>query len=836
MRPVRWRAGALVWAATGVLLLALAAAAVSLVAAERREALASAAHLATRSVAGAEGELNRTLLTLDLQLTSVVEMVAPAWSPESRFDADLAHRLLAALKDRQLLFTDVALLDATGQTMAAALPSSHRNGLRLPDGFAARALALAMPQLSISDPAISPATTEPSVYMARRVGLPGGAPALAVVEVPVSGLAAILSQSGATAGLAITLERDDGLLLASVPAGAGLGERRLAPVSLPPPGPAGEQPVLAASRLTGEPSLVAVRPALYRALRVTASVPLDEALAGWRASRNVVAFAALVLVALALGAGALANWQFSRLADSREAEARSARTLDQALAVSPDGFLLCDKDDRVVRWNERYLEMFPWLRGVLAVGVPFQALADRFIEAAPLVASSAERREWLRARAAQHRSGEGEWERDLGNGLVVHVTDRRTPEGGVVSVFHDVTAAERKLSQAKANAEAANQAKSQFLATMSHEIRTPLNAVLGLNELMLHSPLDGQQRRYAELIGSSGRLLLALINDILDVSRIEAGRMALSSAPFDVRLAAEGVVALMQERALAKGLALRLDVEHAGDAPLQGDAIRIQQVLFNLVGNAVKFTDRGEVAATVAVRPRAGADADVWLDMSVADTGIGIPASVLPTLFDRFTQADSTTMRRYGGSGLGLAITREIVQLMGGSIETDSTPGTGSRFRATIPLRLAAREDVAHTGADGLRDDAPAGPMRVLVAEDNDVNQILISAVLARMGHSTHLVADGRQAVEAVRAADYDVVLMDLQMPGMDGVEATQAIRALQGACARVPIVAMTANAFEEDRDACLAAGMDDYLAKPIDIDALAQALQRHGRRAVSNS
>jgi len=395
----------------------------------------------------------------------------------------------------------------------------------------------------------------------------------------------------------------------------------------------------------------------------------------------------------------------------------------------------------------------------------------------------------------------------------------------VVSVLHDVTAAERRLEQAKANAEAANQAKSQFLATMSHEIRTPLNAVLGLNELMLHSTLDSQQRRHAELIGSSGRLLLALINDILDVSRIEAGHMQLATAPFSIRSAGEGVVALMRERALAKGLALRFRSVPSEDALILGDAIRIQQILFNLVGNAIKFTDTGSVEVTVALEP--GVERALTLRLEVSDTGIGIPPSAMPTLFDRFTQADSTTMRRYGGSGLGLAITREIVQLMGGTITTTSTPGQGSRFVVAIPSRFVDRSEMVSLPAQPGLAAPQRASLRILVAEDNDVNQILINAVLSRMGHVVHLVANGQLAVEAVRRGDYDLVLMDLQMPGMDGMEATQAIRALGGARAELPIIAMTANAFEEDRLACLAAGMDDYVAKPIDMEQLARAIAR---------
>ncbi len=817
------RSSAIVWTATFALLLALVVTAAWLVSLERRDALARADQVVLQTVAGSEAELNRALLALDLQLTSVAEVIAPAWRAPGRLDAEAAHRAMAGFKDRQLLFNDAALIDADGRTLAASLPSSDRNGMRLPRDFAARLLAQGVPQLTLSDPQISPATTEPSVYIGRAVTLPDGHRALAVVEVPMTALAAIIAQAGGNEGLAITLERDDGQVLAAVPSGAGLrAPRAAAPLS-------GEalrgRPVLAPSRLTGAPAVVAVRPTLYRSLRVTVSLPLSDALQAWQQNRNVIVAATLVLLTLTLIGGALSQWQFARLGVARAAQARAARTLDQALDVMPDGVLLCDAEDRVVRWNERYLEMFPWLRGIVRVGLPFEELAVAATDTPLLEESRDERVKWLADRVRTHRTGDGEWERSFANGLVVRVRDRRTADGGVVSVFHDVTAAERRLEQARANAEAANQAKSQFLATMSHEIRTPLNAVLGLNELMLHSTLDSQQRRHAELIGSSGRLLLALINDILDVSRIEAGHMQLNAAPFGVRSAGEGVVALMRERALAKGLALRFEMRPNEDAQLFGDAIRIQQILFNLVGNAIKFTESGSVKVAIAVEPVAGAD--VTLRLEVSDTGIGIPASAMPTLFDRFTQADSTTMRRYGGSGLGLAITREIVQLMGGTIETTSAPGLGSRFVIALPSRRVERaEPVAAAAAPG--EAAPPRPaLRILVAEDNDVNQILISALLARMGHVVHLVANGALAVEAVRRGDYDLVLMDLQMPGMDGMEATQAIRALGAPHASLPIIAMTANAFDEDRQACLAAGMDDYVAKPIDVDELARAIAR---------
>ena len=818
------RSSAIVWATTCVLLLVLLATAVWLVVTERRAALERADQVVTQATTGASSELNRALLALDLQLTSMKDAMAPAWRPDGTLDAELAHRAIVAFKDRQLLFNDAALIAPDGRTLAASLPASDSSGVRVPDAFLARVFSLGVPQLTISDPVISAATTEPSVYVGRLVPLPDDRLALAVVEVPMAALTAIIAQSGNDPGLAITMERDDGQVLAAVPSGVGLRARFVAP-PLTEDGLRGEAQ-LAPSRLTGVPAIVAARPTLYRSLRITVSLPVADALAAWRRNRNIIATATLALIALTLIGGALSQWQFNRLADAREALARSVRTLDQALDAMPDGFLLCDREDRVLRWNQRYVEMLPWMRGVVKVGMTFQELSVAVEETDLLHSAPEERREWLAERQRMHELGDGEIERDLGNGLIVRVTDRRTKEGGVVSVFHDVTAAERRLAQAKVNAEAANQAKSQFLATMSHEIRTPLNAVLGLNELMLHSSLDSQQRRHAELIGSSGRLLLALINDILDVSRIEAGHLQLSSAPFSMRTAGHDVVALMRERAFAKGLELRLEViPDDDDVLVLGDVMRIQQILFNLIGNAIKFTDRGSVRVKITVEP--GAEQAATLRLEVDDTGIGIAESAMPTLFDRFTQADSTTMRRYGGSGLGLAITREIVQLMGGTISTTSTPGVGSRFVVAIPSRFVERsEPVLPVDEPGLQ--APARPpLRILVAEDNDVNQILIDALLTRMGHVVHLVPNGQQAVDAVRRGDYDLVLMDLQMPGMDGLEATQAIRALDGARAAVPIIAMTANAFEEDRQACLVAGMDDYVAKPIDVAHLTRAIAR---------
>jgi signal transduction histidine kinase len=286
-------------------------------------------------------------------------------------------------------------------------------------------------------------------------------------------------------------------------------------------------------RLDGRPALMVVRRMLYRNVLVTAAAPLEQAFAQWRRDRDAIFAVTAGFVALIAGIGLLSHWQLERLARARRALAASQETLEQALSSMADGFVLWGPDDHARRWNQRYVELFPWLGEGLEKGWGFQELAQAAAVAMLPQGSAEERRAWVEDRIAAHRRGDRVIEQDLGNGMVVHAIERRTPDGGVVGVYRDVSAAERRLARAKTEAEAANEAKTQFLAAMSHEIRTPLNAVLGMNGLLLATPLNEEQRRYAELMRSSGQLLLAVINDILDVSKIEAGKMQLEIVDFD---------------------------------------------------------------------------------------------------------------------------------------------------------------------------------------------------------------------------------------------------------------------------------------------------------------
>jgi len=367
----------------------------------------------------------------------------------------------------------------------------------------------------------------------------------------------------------------------------------------------------------------------------------------------------------------------------------------------------------------------------------------------------------------------------------------------------------------------ANAAKSEFLATVSHEIRTPLNGVLGMAQVMAAGELSEPQRTRLDTLSQSGETLLLLLNDILDLSKIEAGKLDLEDADFDLEPLCRSIHAAFAPAAAAKSLGLHLEIADSALGVYRGDSARLRQILFNLLSNAVKFTERGDVRVTVSRGGR-------HVCISVADTGIGIPADRIYRLFGKFEQADASTTRRFGGSGLGLAICHTLAGLMGGTIEVESREGRGSTFRVLLPL---ARTGKAQTST---AEDAPARPgphrtgVRVLAAEDNAVNQLVLRALLEQTGADLTVVGDGAEALEAWRAGEWDVILMDVQMPVMDGPAAARAIRAAEAETGRsaTPIVALTANAMAHQIAEYAAAGMDAFVAKPIKVEQLFAAIE----------
>jgi PAS domain S-box-containing protein len=413
------------------------------------------------------------------------------------------------------------------------------------------------------------------------------------------------------------------------------------------------------------------------------------------------------------------------------------------------------------------------------------------------------------------------------------VRDSAGTEGGYACVAMDITErkqTEAELTRSKEEAEAASRAKSQFLANMSHEIRTPMNGILGMTELLLATGITGPQRRYAETAHNSGEKLLTIINDILDFSKIEAGKLELEDIDFDPGRAVRDVVELLSVPAKEKGLTLSFTMDEGVPRALNGDPTRLHQVLVNLVGNAIKFTEKGDVR--IRVEPVSGANDPPLLRFEVEDQGIGIAPEQQARIFEPFSQADGSSTRRHGGTGLGLAISRQLVGMMGGDIGVTSARGSGATFWFTFPARLpAGRESRKSAGTIAGRrrgDQRLSG--RILLVEDNPVNQEVTEAMLANLGLDVTICGNGQEALDTLAIGRYDAVLMDCQMPRMDGYEATGILRRRESegpGASRTPVIALTAHAMQGDRELCLAAGMDDYLAKPFSFAALAEVLAK---------
>jgi len=399
---------------------------------------------------------------------------------------------------------------------------------------------------------------------------------------------------------------------------------------------------------------------------------------------------------------------------------------------------------------------------------------------------------------------------------------------GATLISRDVS----ELRRAKEEAEAADRTKGDFLANVSHEIRTPINAIIGVSQLLLQGDLASRQREYGEIIQTSANGLLQLIDDLLDFSKIEAGKLILEDLDFRLEEVVDGVVELLAPNAAAKGIELELSMDRAPGRWLRSDPWRLRQVLINLVGNAIKFTDRGRV--TLEVTPVELEDdredrESLAVRFTVRDTGIGMPPELRSRLFNPFTQAEPSTSRQYGGTGLGLAICQRIVGLMGGRIEVESTPGEGSTFTFTARFRHSAPPAREPGLAEPVRRAAhrSRGSYRLLLAEDNPVNRLVALHQLQDLGYRVDPVADGREVLAALERERYDLVLMDCQMPELDGYETTRRIRRLEGGEDRIPVIALTAHAMKGDREKCIAAGMDDYLSKPYSKETLDLVLSR---------
>ena len=487
-------------------------------------------------------------------------------------------------------------------------------------------------------------------------------------------------------------------------------------------------------------------------------------------------------------------------------------------------FVLNVGSGMIVDCNQRAIEMFRRSRQELIGATPLDLTpADDETSTAELAAT-------LIAAAESGTPQLFEWRCLAGDGSIFwgEVNLRATEINGrtrLLALVRDISERkqlEQQFTQAQQAAEQANRSKSEFLANMSHEVRTPLNGIMGMSQLLRMAGVTDEQAGYLNMLDDSCAILLTLINDILDISRIEAGRMVIEEVPFNLPAVLEQTLQLHQQTAEGKGLALVLMLEQGVPASLQGDPLRLKQILLNLVGNALKFTASGSVTLSVAVTEPNSPTARLCL--TVSDTGIGIPREALCQIFDHFTQADASTTRLYGGSGLGLTICRRLTELMGGRIWAESTLGSGSSFHVELPLRPALAAPLESAASPT---DIPATPpLRILLVEDQTVNRSFATALLIRQGHQISGAASGNEALELLRCTSFDLALVDIELPDMDGRELLTRLRCLSG-CEELPVIAMTAHALPEDRTRFLSAGFGGYCPKPLDIPQLLREIGR---------
>lgn len=805
-----------------VLLLAETTATLMIIGRAREAQITAAQETVERVSLATEASINRAFVQVDAMLAGLPAMLAH-FSQDGRMDIAVLNRVLRQFNNQNFTYRDILLLGPDGLPVATALPVSRRRRLPLPVETGFSDLAERGGGVSIGGPVQNPTTGEWTLFFARNITVVGLGPVLAVAEVPVPSVRALLTAAGESPGMRTTLERDDGVLLAVVPHDeTRIGQRLTPPATRLGVGPTAS---LGTSRFDGASVFVAMRPTLYATLVIATTLEVDAALAGWYRDR-VRAFAVSSMLGMIIILVALSLMVMLRQRDKAEEErARARRTLESALESMSDGFVMFDADDRLVACNSRYKDFYRISAPFIKPGASFEEIMREGAKRGQYPQAGDDIDALVAESKVFHLGDQPPMERLLPDGRWVLITERRTPDGGTVGIRTDITALKRAmqdLAGARDAAAAAGEAKSRFLARVSHELRTPLNGVLGFAQVLLQDPrLEPDQREQVKTLHEAGRHLLDLVNGLLDLSKIEAGRLDLAPRPVALRPLLDGCATLLAPEIARKVLSFHLDLDPALPDAAELDPTRLRQLLLNLLSNAVKFTPSG---GRVELRLRRLDDDHLRIE--VQDTGPGVPAEKRHLLFEDFVQLEPQGAGEAQGTGLGLAISARLVALMEGLIGCTEPPGGGALFWIEIPLHPAALpspEQAASASAEG--QDAEK-PLRLLVVDDVSANRQIAQAMLRSAGHSVEVAEDGVGALLALTNGGFDAVLMDLQMPTMDGFEATRRIRALPPPACDVPVIALTASALPEQIEATRRAGMDGHLSKPLDRSALLQLLR----------
>jgi hypothetical protein len=661
-------------------------------------------------------------------------------------------------------------------------------------------------RLFISVPVIGRTTGRLSIQFTRRMVNPDGSFAGVAVVSFDPFVIREFQNDGRPNGGSTMLIGDDGIIRAAQPDTTLIGKTFADAGILRTVRASGSAPLVLSSKTDG--AIVSYRTVAGYQLFVASGLPGSAVFALYDRERRVVLLAGSVLSLTVLLVGAIMLRQRRKLARFHQALLLTMDNISQ-------GILMIDRRRRMPVVNRRVAELLGIPVELARPGGDFDAVLQ-----------------WQQQRRIAGPASDGAidpnaafHEQTGADGTVLEVRTNVLPDGSAVHTFTDVTErkrTEREMADARDAAQAGVRARTEFLAVMGHEIRTPLNGIIGAAGLLQDMRLEPEQRDYVRVIRESGEHLASLIQNILDFSRLDGGRLELEAVAFDPRALVSSTIAMLDGQARVKGLTLTASIAEDLPPRVVGDPSRLRQILVNLIDNATRFTSAGGI--TVAVRMTASDPSTVTLDFAVADSGIGIDADSQQKLFSAFTQLDSSISRRVGGSGLGLAICRHLVTLMGGSIEVDSIPGKGSTFRFDIHLCRVATELMQQSEPVAAR---PVRHLKVLLAEDNPTNRHVATRMLTRMGHTVDAVENGAQAISASASADYDLILMDVMMPEVDGLTATRSIRAGAPPRCNIVIIGLTANAQPADREACLAAGMNDFVTKPVTLERLRAALEQ---------